>query len=140
MPTLQISPERVAWLILQLRAFESKVAPYETDEENTDEGEDQIADALENRDDDPLVREISGFVASLNMDERLDLVALVWLGRGTYELAEWEEAREAAAAEKTTPTARYLMGTPLAADYLSEGLSQFGFDPAEIEADVLAAG
>jgi hypothetical protein len=32
------------------------------------------------------------------------------------------------------------MGTPLAADYLSEGLSQFGFDPAEIEADVLAAG
>jgi hypothetical protein len=140
MPTLQISPEKVGWLILKLRSFESKVAPYDTDEENTDEGEDQFADALENRNDDPVVREIVGFMASLNVDERLDLVALVWIGRGTYEVSDWQEAREAAAAEKTTPTARYLLGTPLAASYLAEGLAQCGFDPAEIAANVLAEG
>jgi hypothetical protein len=140
MPELQISPEKVAWLILKLRSFGAKVSPYETGAENDDPGEDQIADALENRQDDPVVRELTGFIRSLNVDEQTDLVALTWLGRGTYELDDWEDARRTAAEEKTTPTERYLFGMPLAADYLAEGLAAFGFDPAELEANVSAEG
>jgi len=140
MPDLQISPEKVAWIILKLQAFEGKVAPYDTDDENDDAGEDQIADALENRNDDPVVKELTGFIDALNVDEQLDLVALAWVGRGTYEIDEWDDAREAAADEKTTQTVRYLLGTPLAADHLAEGLVAFGIDPAEIEANVSAEG
>ena len=140
MPDLQISPEKVAWIILKLQAFEGKVAPYDTDDENDDAGEDQIADALENRNDDPVVKELTGFIGALNVDEQLDLVALAWVGRGTYEIDEWADAREAAADEKTTQTVRYLLGTPLAADHLAEGLVAFGIDPAEVEANVSAEG
>jgi hypothetical protein len=140
MPDLQISPEKVAWIILKLQAFEGKVAPYDNDDENDDAGEDQIADALENRNDDPVVKELTGFIDALNVDEQLDLVALAWVGRGTYEIDEWDDAREAAADEKTTQTVRYLLGTPLAADHLAEGLVAFGIDPAEIEANVSAEG
>ncbi len=140
MPDLQISPEKVAWIILKLQAFEGKVAPYDTDDENDDAGEDQIADALENRNDDPVVKELTGFIDALNVDEQLDLVALAWVGRGTYEIDVWDDAREAAADEKTTQTVRYLLGTPLAADHLAEGLVAFGIDPAEVEANVSAEG
>jgi hypothetical protein len=140
MPELQISPEKVAWLILKLQAFSAKVSPYETDAENDDPGEDQIADALENRGDDPVVREVVGFVRSLNDDEETDLVALAWLGRGTYEIEDWDDARSTAAEERTTRTEQYLLGTPLAAEYLAEGLSAFGFDPATLEANVSAEG
>ncbi len=140
MPELQLSPEKVAWIILKLRAFEGKVAPYETAAENDDEGEDQIADALENRADDPVVSELRGFIDALNSDEQIDLVALAWVGRGTFDIEDWDEARTAASEEKTTRTDRYLLGTPLAADYLAEGLAAFGIDPAEVEANVSAEG
>lgn len=140
MPELQISAEKVAWLILKLEAYEGKVAPYDNDAENDDAGEDQIADALENRNDDPVVNEIVDFVGSLDEDEETDLVALLWLGRGTYTIDEWEEARRTARQEHTTRTARYILGSPLAADELSEGLVAFGIDPASIEANVSAEG
>lgn len=140
MPDLQISPEKVAWIILKLQAFEGKVAPYDVDAENDDPGEDQIADALENRNDDPVVRELAGFIGALNEDEQIDLVALVWLGRGTYTLEEWDDARTEAEGARSTSTVHYLLGTPLAADHLAEGLSAFGIDPAVVEANVSAEG
>ena len=36
------------------------------------------------------------------------------------------------------PTARYLLGTPLLGDYLSEGLAQFGYSCEEIAGEHLA--
>jgi hypothetical protein len=56
------------------------------------------------------------------------LVALMWLGRGDYALEEWEDALEFAEETYTDHTAEYLVGTPLLADYLAEGLQQFETD------------
>jgi hypothetical protein len=140
MPELQISAEKVAWLILKLEAYEGKVAPYDTDAENDNPGEDEIADALENRNDDPVVAEIVDFIQSLDEDEETDLVALMWVGRGTYTVDEWAEARRTARSERTSSTAGYILGSPLAADELAEGLNAFGIDPAEVEANVSAEG
>ena len=60
----------------------------------------------------------------------MTLVALMWVGRGDYSLEEWEEALQFAEETWTENTAEYLIGTPLLADYLAEGLQQF-----ETEAD-----
>jgi hypothetical protein len=54
-------------------------------------------------------------------------VALMWLGRGDYDLEEWEDALEQARESWSAHTAEYLIATPLVADYLEEGLSMHGY-------------
>jgi hypothetical protein len=76
--------------------------------------------------------ELSSFIRAMNEDEQLDLVALMWLGRGDGTIEEWDELRGRAVearAEYSSPraeTARYLLGEPLLSDYLAEGLDGFG--------------
>jgi hypothetical protein len=134
MPELQIAPEKVGWLILKARAFDTKVPPVIPAEAASDDDE---VEFVENRADDPDVAEIVGFVRGLNEDEETDLVALTWIGRGTFDIEDWAEARRTAQQEKTTRTERYLLGMPMLADYLAEGLEAFGIDPAEAEEDAL---
>jgi hypothetical protein len=137
MPELQIAPEKVGWLILKTRAFDTKVAPLIPSDESSDDDEIEI---LENRQQDPDVAEVTGFIRALNEDEQIDLVALAWVGRGTFDIEDWDEARRTAREEKTTRTEHYLLGMPLIADYLAEGLEAFGIDPGEAEDDALEDG
>ena len=64
-------------------------------------------------------------------------MALVWVGRGTFEKEEFAEAVETARAERVNATAGYLLGIPLLSDYLEEGLEKMGYTVDEIENDVL---
>jgi uncharacterized protein DUF3775 len=54
-------------------------------------------------------------------------LALMWLGRGDFDRSEWRaalaQAREIHNAHETS----YLLGTPLLADYLEEGIAALGF-------------
>jgi hypothetical protein len=134
MPELQIAAEKIGWLILKARAFDSKVAPSIDAADASDDDESEL---LDNRPGDSDVAEIVGFVRGLNEDEETDLVALAWVGRGTFDIEDWQEARRTARDEKTTRTERYLLGMPLLADYLAEGLEAFGIDPGEAEEDAL---
>ena len=134
MPELQIAPEKVGWLILKARAYDAKVAPAI---EPGDEEEDDEEQFVENSADDPDVAEIIGFIRALNEDEESDLVALAWVGRGTFDAADWEEARRTAREERTTRTEQYLLGMPMLADYLAEGLEAMDVDPGEAEEDAL---
>jgi len=134
MPELQIAPEKVGWLILKARAYDAKVAPAI---EPGDEEEDDEEQFVENSANDPDVAEIIGFIRALNEDEESDLVALAWVGRGTFDAADWEEARRTAREERTTRTEQYLLGMPMLADYLAEGLEAMDVDPGEAEEDAL---
>ena len=73
----------------------------------------------------------------MNYDEQANLVALMWVGRGTYEKEEFEEAVETARAERINATSNYLLGIPLLADYLEEGLEKLGYSVDDVESDVL---
>ncbi len=53
------------------------------------------------------------------------MVALMWVGRGDYALEEWDDALSQARDSWNKRTADYLIGTPMLADYLAEGLDQF---------------
>ena len=77
--------------------------------------------------------ELLGAIRELNEDERLQLVALAWLGRGTYDLSEWREALDTARSEHRKRTAEYLLGLPLLGDYLEDGLAMF--DDGIVDAD-----
>jgi len=72
------------------------------------------------------VREITGFISAMTEDERIDLVALMRLGRGDATLEEWDDLRHEAAEGDNRRTASYLLGEPLVSDYLADGLDQFG--------------
>ena len=68
-------------------------------------------------------------IAGLNDDERADLIALVYIGRGDMEPEEWGDAvRLAKEREKSSAvsTADWLIGIPNLGDLLDEGLAAMG--------------
>jgi hypothetical protein len=130
---MEIDVAKVAWLIRKAREFEAKIAPF--DGGDTEEADEQYGAILENRSDDPTLLEMEGFFQGLNDDEETELVALTWIGRGTFDAEDWDEAKQTARQERDGPTSRYLIGMPLLADYLEDGLTAMGVDVAEVEAD-----
>jgi len=135
-PSLEIAPEKVAHVIIKAREFDAKVGAWDASSEDGDGDEDPNA-ILEDLSNDPTAAELIGFIDALNDDEQANLVALAWVGRGTFEAEELDEAVETARNERINSTASYLLGLPLLADYLEEGLEKLGFSATDIESDVL---
>jgi len=81
--------------------------------------------------------EFDAFVEALDEDEQASLVALMWIGRETFEPGEIDEAMATAREEATTPTVDYLKGTPHMADHLESALNLLDIDIAEAESDIL---
>lgn len=132
MPTLSVSSEQVCYLIIKMREFDVQdVATDPGDASN--ESDDRTVSVLEDYADNPVVQEIQGAIETMPDDEQADLVALMQLGRGDRDIDEWEALHNEAQREYIDQTAAYLLGQPLASDYLEEGLTQFGFSCAEFE-------
>lgn len=84
--------------------------------------------------------ELRAFIDRLSDDEQISLVALMWIGRGTFEAEELAEAMQTAADEATTPTADYLLGTPHLSDHLENGLDALGLSAIDEEDDLIRGG
>jgi Protein of unknown function (DUF3775) len=121
---LGIATEKVCHIIIKARAWDAKEADADPDS-GSNPADDNMADVLEIQPEDPTRRELVAFIRSLDIDEQINLVALAWLGRGTYDLSEWQQALDTARSEHTHRTAEYLLGMPLLGDYLEEGLATF---------------
>jgi hypothetical protein len=132
---LDIAPEKVAHVIIKAREYDAKVGAWNDTREEGDAEEDPSA-ILEDFANDPTRAELTGFIDALNYDEQANLVALAWVGRGTFEKEEFAEAVETARNERISATAGYLMGIPMLADFLEEGLEKMGYTVDEIESDV----
>lgn len=130
LPALSISREKVCEIVFVAREFDGKDVSTDSDD-GSDPIDDDDRAVLEDRPDDPAGQEIVGLINGMNIDEQLDLVTLMWIGRGDGTLADWADLRETAATEHNRSTARYLIGTPLLGDYLAEGLAQFGYSCEE---------
>jgi Protein of unknown function (DUF3775) len=125
MPELAISAEKVAFLIEKTREFDVKEADSDPDS-GSNGADDNMVDVLEDNGDDPVVREIEGFINAMTEDERIDLVALMRLGRGDGTIEDWDDLRRESAGGRYRRTTSYLLGDPLVSDYLAEGLDAFG--------------
>ena len=84
--------------------------------------------------------ELRAFIDALNTDEATSLVALMWIGRGTFEPEELPEALQTAREEADHPAADYLLGSPRLSDYLEDGLEALGLSAAEDEDDLIRGG
>jgi len=129
---LAISPEKVCFVIIKAREFDAKDEVTEPDP-GSNPSDDNDAAVLEDHEDDPVVEELTSFIDSLSQDEQIDLVALAWLGREDYSADDWASVREEAARAHNERTAGYLLGTPLLADFLEEGLSMLGYSCEDFE-------
>ncbi len=136
MPTLTISAEDVGYLIVKAREFDVKEANSDPDS-GSNATDDNMIDVLQDNGSDPVASEIAGFINSLSEEEKIDLVALMRLGRGDGTIEEWDDLRREAAdeRERNRHTARYLLGQPLLGDYLADGLAAFGLSWVDDEGD-----
>jgi len=119
MQSLFISPAKVGFVIAKARAFDVKDAAT-----NPDSGFNRadMRSVPEDNRDHPTGQELRSFIDALTEDERVDLVALTWLGRGDGEVYDWDDLREEAARLHNKRAAQYLLGKPMLADHLEEGL------------------
>jgi Protein of unknown function (DUF3775) len=130
-PNLSISPEKVFFIVSKTRQSEMEASEPEliADLEDDDAGEGRVGKDTD-------LTELSSFISDLNVDEQIDLVALMWLGRGDGDLDSFSDLRSQAADAHNNRTAAYLLGTPMFADYLEEAMSAFGLSTEDFEDDV----
>lgn len=133
---LNISPDKVCFIIVKAREFDAKDVLTDVGESSnaTDDG---MREVLEDTPDDPVRMELTTVISGLNEDEQIDLVALAWLGRGDDSVENFAALRAEATRAHNKRTARYLLGMPLLADYLDEGLSALGFSCDDVEREHL---
>jgi hypothetical protein len=133
---LEISPDKVAHIIIRAREYDVKVAAWDESGATTD-AEENSDSILEDIVSDATRIELAEFIAAMNEDEQADLVALAWVGRGTFSADQFDEAVATAKAEHINATKDYLLGIPLLGDYLAEGLDKMGVSEVVAEQEVM---
>jgi hypothetical protein len=130
---LTIGPDTVRMFIAKANAISAAVnRDYDGGSEHEVElgGENRDShrhDGLaEEKSEDLTTEELRELIGDLNVDEAAELVALMWIGRGDYDAAEFAEAVAEARSRGNRRTAKYLLGFPLLGDWLEEGLEAIG--------------
>jgi hypothetical protein len=130
MPELRISTEKVCAFIEAAREVAGKVPSTAGDRTTT--GDDSELETIIDEpgqdiyEGDERWRQMIEFIAGLNVEEQTDLLALIWLGRGDYDIAEWDEAIEEAEARIRARDPDYMIGDAALPQYLGDGLDAFG--------------
>jgi len=126
MTTLELNPSTVCQLVNMAHEFHAKeevVLP----ETPLSPGDSSVLQLLADHAGDPTYQEMKSSIEDLEPDQQIQLVALMWVGRGDFDAEEWDQALEAAQDAWNERTAEYLIATPLVADYLEEGLAALGY-------------
>jgi hypothetical protein len=122
--------ENLEFIIAKAREYDVQV-PATDEDSGSNASDDNEVDILDASLTNPTRKELFAAIRSLNIDERQELLALMWVGRGDFSVDEWDEALSTTADRDNGREAKYLIGTPLLGDYLEEGLAALG---VEIEA------
>jgi hypothetical protein len=122
---LPIDPDKVCHIIVKARAFDAKTDVVE-DDPGSNQAEDDMLEVIEDYPDDATEEELRGFIDALNVDEQASLVALAWIGRGSFSPEEQDDALREAREQHPDRVADYLLGLPMLGDYLAEGLAAYG--------------
>lgn len=138
---LVVNPELVCVFIVKARQVNVKeVSGFEND--GSDGPDDGMHGVLQEDPNDDTRQELGDMIDSLNEEEAAELVAMCWIGRGDYDAREFAQAKNDArerAGSSGTSTSQYLLGIPLLADYLDEGLNALGWSCGEHAVEYLRA-
>lgn len=139
---IETDPTKICYIIIKAREIQAKVGV----ENPIDPGapshasnatDDDFRGILEDYASDATYLELKEFLDGLNEQERTEILALMWLGRGDFSLAEWDDAMREAADRQDARETKYLMETPMLAGFLEEGLNAHDLTCAEVERDHL---
>ena len=127
---MDIAVDTVTDIIVRLRAVEVKEADTDPDS-GSNPVDDGATDVLTSGGDDATEREVRAVIGSLNDDERAELLALLYVGRGDIEGESWDEAVRFARERQQAGdgAVKELLSTPNAGDLLEEGLEAIGQTP-----------
>lgn len=126
----ELNPDKVCFIIVKAREYFVTDENVEADASNA--SDDGFHAALTENNERPVRAELVQFIQDLNDDEKVELVALCWTGRGDFE-GDWAGAMSEARGKAEYRTATYLLEMPLLADYLEEGLSGFDMSCEDFE-------
>lgn len=122
---LEISTAKIAQLIVCAREYDAKIGTWEHPLSSgfREDGDTILQNFAGDSDHDELAK----FIRGLDGNEQASLIALAWLGRGTFAPEKLRDAIATAKSERVNQTGSYLMSIPLLADYLEEGLGKLGY-------------
>jgi hypothetical protein len=120
-------------LIIRARELEAQVPAQDPDEdpEDVDDADDEDGKALSALQDElntGVEEEVQALLDDLGEDQLAETVALAWVGRGTYDPSEWDDAFAEANDLNTDERVDELMDMPLLASYIEAGLAAFDFN------------
>jgi Protein of unknown function (DUF3775) len=127
MTTLSLPSDYLARLIAKMRGIQAREGEVDVDT-GSNATDDRMIDALQDSPGDLSRDEVRQEIRGLNERQQAELVALLWTGRGDAEPESWEETVQMARDRRDTPTERYLLGQPLAAEHWEEGAERLGIE------------
>ena len=125
--------ETLCRIILRAREYEAQVPSGYDDDEEPDNVDDTGEETLSVLDDDinsSVEEELRGILDDLADDQIAEVLAFCWVGAGTYDASEWDEALESAAEERAPIDE--LLELPMMASVLEQGLAAFDLSCAEM--------
>jgi hypothetical protein len=120
-------------LILRAKEMEAQVPALDPDEDPDnvddldDDQEDQALSVLEDELNSGVEEEIRALLDDLADDQLAETLALAWVGRGTYDVSEWEDAFAEASDTDPESAIDELMDMPLLASHMEAGLGAFDY-------------
>ena len=118
-------------IILRAREYEAQTASdYDRgeDPDNVDDEGEGTLSVLEDEINDSVEEELQAAFEDLGEDQLAEVIAFCWVGQGTYEAADWDEAMQEAqdiVSESTEEAIHELMEQPMLASVLESGLAAF---------------
>ena len=118
--------ETLCRIILRAREYEAQVpSDYDGGEapENVDDEGEETLSVLDDSLNTSVEEELIASIEDLAEDQQAELLAFAWVGQGTYDASDWDEAVEAAAEE--TNIVGELMDMPMLASVIEAGMATF---------------
>jgi hypothetical protein len=118
-------------IILRAREYEAQTASdYDRgeDADNVDDEQEGTLSVLEDEINDSVEEELRAAFEDLGEDQLAEVIAFSWVGQGTYEAADWDEAMTEAqdlVSDGTDGAIDELMEQPMLASVLESGLAAF---------------
>lgn len=125
--------ETLCRLILRAKELEAQVPAQDPDQEpdnvdDYDDDGDQALSVLEDELNDGVEEELQAILDDLAEDQLAETLALAWIGRGTYDASEWDEAFAEANELDASERMDELTDMPLLAGHLEAGLAAFDYN------------
>ena len=122
---LVTSLDTICRIILRARELEAQV-PAENEDGDPDNIDDEDEGALSVlEDDDTVLEELRGALDDLADDQMAEVLALFWVGQGTFDATEWDDALVEAGEYSTNDAIEELLDMPMLAASLESGLGAF---------------